>query len=79
MHEDIDVAGGSDVLPRHRKNPTSQRQHQAFPPADPWSRGPEVLSVTFGPGRDRQLRGDASASDAQLAHSFFIHDRESMR
>ena len=79
MHGGVDVAGDIDVLARLRKNPASHRQHQAFPPADPWSRGPAVLPARLWPRRDRRLRGNASVSDAQAAHSFFIHDRENVR
>jgi hypothetical protein len=79
MHGGVDMAADSDVLARRRKTPTSHRQHQAFPPADPWSRGPAVLSTRLGSRRTRQLHGNASASDAQAAHSFCIQNRESVR
>ncbi len=79
MHGGVDVAADSDVLARRRKNPTSHRQREAFPPADPWSRGPAVLPARLGPCRDRRLRGNASVSDAQAAHSFFMQDRETVR
>ena len=55
------------VFAHRRKNLTSHRQHQTVPPADPWSRGPAVLSFASSPNGNVRA---VSASDALAADSF---------
>jgi hypothetical protein len=73
---DVDVADGHVVLARRRTNPTSRPHHQAFLSADPWSRGRPMLSVAHEPGRDRRVSNDASASDARVVQTSFVHESE---
>ena len=79
MHGGVDAMGDTDVLARLRKHQTSHRPHQAFPPADHWSCGPVVLYTSLGPVGGHRCRGAASVCDAQAAHSFVMHYRETMR
>ena len=75
----VDVVDGQFVFARHRTNPTSHPQFQAFASAGHWSRGRAALCVALGPNSDSWVRGDASAFDARGAHSFFTHDPEIVR